>query len=38
MGATLIHGTRLEKRRIRHPDGSEADELFAEGGDWEFPA
>ena len=37
MGASLVHGMRLEKRRMRYPDGSEADELFAKGGDREFP-
>ena len=37
MGASLVHGRRLEKRRTRYADGSEAAELFVEGGGWEFP-
>ena len=30
----MIHGRRLSKQRVRYPDGSEAEELVAEEGDW----
>jgi hypothetical protein len=33
MGANVIHGRRLSKRRVRDTDGGESDELFAEEGD-----
>ena len=33
MGADVIHGRRLYKQRVRYPDGSEREELFAEEGD-----
>jgi hypothetical protein len=38
MGATLIHGWRFAKQLIRYPDGTEREELFAEGEDLEFPS
>ncbi len=38
MGASLIHGQRLFKQRVRYPDETEADELSAEGGGWESPS
>jgi hypothetical protein len=34
VGASVIHGRRLLKQRIRCPDGREADELIADGGGW----
>ena len=34
MGASVIHGRRLYKQRVRYPNGSEAEELVAEEGDW----
>jgi hypothetical protein len=33
MGASVIHGRGFFKKRVRYPDGSEAEELFAEVGD-----
>jgi hypothetical protein len=33
MGADVIHGRGLFKQRVRHPDGSEREELAAEEGD-----
>ncbi|HEV3385673.1 MAG TPA: hypothetical protein VG097_12730 [Gemmata sp.] len=33
MGASVIHGRRLSKQRVRYPNGSEAEELVSEEGD-----
>jgi hypothetical protein len=34
MPACIIHGKRLSRRTVRLPDGSEEQDLAADGGDW----